>query len=323
MSGPPDEFTWIASLRPLTLADPRALDLMDDVAIIPAKDGRDLVVSKDAMVEGVHFLVGEAPDLIARRLLRAGLSDLAAKGAEAFGYFLMTAWPTDRDGAYREAFVHGLKVDGEAFGVALLGGDTVTTSGPLALSVTVLGWTPAGRTVRRGTARPGDRLLACGAIGDGWLGLRAIKGEVGDPAGRLAGRYRLPRPLFNLREPLLAHARAAADVSDGLLADAAHIAEASGLRVAIELAAMPLSGEAAAWLTAQPDQTAARVALATGGDDYAILCAVDPADVAAFAAAVKALGVIFAEIGRFESGSGMQVSIDGATVTVSRTGWRH
>src|SRR5665213_3571595 len=87
MSAPPDEFAWIARLRPLTLGDRRALDLADDAAVLPGRPGFDLVISKDAMVEGVHFVSQEAPGTIARRLLRASLSDLAAKGAEPFGYF--------------------------------------------------------------------------------------------------------------------------------------------------------------------------------------------------------------------------------------------
>src|ERR1700678_787655 len=120
MPDPVDEFTWIASLRPLALGDERALGLADDAAVLPARSGSDLVISKDAMVEGVHFLTGEAPDVIAPRLLRTSLSDLAAKAAEPFGYLLLTAWPPGRDKAWRARFAEGLGEDGRAFGVALL-----------------------------------------------------------------------------------------------------------------------------------------------------------------------------------------------------------
>ena len=247
MNGPPDEFEWIARLRPLTLGDPRALALMDDVAVLPGRPGFDLVISKDAMVEGVHFLAGESPGFVARRLIRAALSDLAAKAAEPFGYLLLTAWPADRDGAWREAFAQGLAVDGEAFGLALLGGDTVSSPGPLTLCATVLGWAPVGGTVLRSGARAGDALMVCGAIGDGWLGLKAARGEIADTNGWLADHYRLPTPLVCLRQALRDHAHAAADVSDGLLADAVHVAEASGLGLAIDLDQLPLSPPAAAW----------------------------------------------------------------------------
>lgn len=320
---PPDEFAWIAALRPLTRGDPRALDLRDDAAVIPARPGFDLVISKDAMVEGVHFLVGEAPDIIARRLLRTALSDLAAKAAEPFGYFLMTAWPSDRDQAWRDDFKQGLARDGEGFGVALLGGDTVSTPGPFTVSATVLGWTPRGRAVLRSGARAGDLIVVCGAIGDGALGLRAARGEIVDPGGVLANRYRLPEPLISLGQALLDHAHAAADVSDGLIADAGHIADASGLGLSIQLDQLPLSTGGRAWLSAQRDQAAASLALATGGDDYALVCAVTPADASALIAAVEAQGILAAIIGTFDATSGVRVSHAGAPIPVEQPGWRH
>ncbi|MHB8529071.1 MAG: thiamine-phosphate kinase [Caulobacteraceae bacterium] len=323
MSGPPDEFEWIASLRPLARGDPRALSLLDDVAVVPARPDFDLVISKDAIVEGVHVLPGEAPEIIAKRLLRTALSDLAAKAAEPFGYLLLTAWPPDRDWAWRRAFAGGLAEDGALFGVNLLGGDTVSTTGPLTLSATVLGWVPAGGVVPRSGARAGDLAVVCGVIGDGWLGLRAAKGEVPDPSGRLSGHYRLPIPLFALRAPLRACAKAAADVSDGLLADAGRIAEASGLGLNIDIDRLPLSGEARAWLDAQPDRAAAALALATGGDDYALVCAVDPGDEAAFLRQVIARGSPAASVGRFGAGHTLLVSVAGEPISPTSLGWRH
>ena len=323
MSDAPDEFAWIDKLRPLTRSDRRALDLRDDAAVIAGRPGYDLIVSTDAMVEGVHFPAGEGPEMIARRLLRTSLSDLAAKAAAPFGYLLMTAWPADRDWAYRDAFIGGLAGDGEAFGVALLGGDTVATPGPLTLCATVLGWAPAGRAVLRSGARAGDLLIVCGAIGDGWLGLAASKGEIADVHGRLARRYRLPTPLLALREALRAHARAAADVSDGLLADAGHIAEASGLALSLDIERFPVSPEGDAWCAARPDPHAARLALAGGGDDYAIVCAVDPAEELVFTGAVRALGLPAERAGAFAVGEGLEVTAGGAKIAAPRLGWRH
>jgi thiamine-monophosphate kinase len=318
-----DEFAWIDLLKPLTRGDSRALDLADDAAVIPARPGFDLVISKDAMVEGVHFPVGEAPSVVARRLLRTSLSDLAAKAAEPFGYFLMTAWPPDRPPRDQHAFIEGLDQDGAEFGVVLLGGDTVSTPGPLTLSATVLGWAPAGKTVPRSGARAGDLLLVCGVIGDGWLGLRALRGEVADPAGDLASHYRAPRPLFALRDVLRAFATAAADVSDGLLADAGHIAEASGLAARLDLELAPVSPAAAEWRNEQADRAAATLALATGGDDYAIVCAVNPANHEAFKLGVTALGIAVACIGALENGRGISVWFGGKEVRPGRLGWRH
>jgi thiamine-monophosphate kinase len=323
MPDPVDEFAWIASLRSLTRGDERALNLNDDAAVLPARSGYDLIISKDALVEGVHFLTGEAPDVIARRLLRTSLSDLAAKAAEPFGYFLLTAWPPGRDEAWRAKFVDGLGEDGRAFGVALLGGDTVSTPGPLVVSATVLGWAPHGEVVLRSGARGGDALMACGDIGDGWLGLLAAQGRVADKGGVLAARYRLPTPLLGLREALREYARAATDVSDGLIADASHVAEASGLGFSLDLDRMPVSAAARAWCDGEGNPAAARLALAAGGDDYAIVAAVDPADEAAFAAAVAMQGIAVARVGVFEARPGARITAAGRVVEPTHAGWRH
>ena len=124
MSGPDedrfDEFDWIEQdLKPLAEDAPEALGLMDDAAVIPGRAGFDLVVSKDAIVAGVHFLPEDPPDLVARKLLRVNLSDLAAKGAEPYGYFLAVAWPSKTTRAARRAFAEGLKIDQAAFGLFL------------------------------------------------------------------------------------------------------------------------------------------------------------------------------------------------------------
>ena len=310
MSGP-DEFEQIAALyRPLTRRAPEALDLLDDAAVIPQRPGFDLVITKDALVAGVHFLPDDPLDLVARKLLRVNLSDLAAKGAEPYGYFLATAWPKSHDWPARQAFAEGLRVDGETFDLTLLGGDTVSTPGPLTLSVTMLGWVPAGGMVRRGGARLGDRILVSGTIGDGGLGLRAARGELADPTGELAGRYRLPNPRLDLRGILHGGASAAADVSDGLIADAGHVARASGLGLKLDLARLPLSATARAWLADQPERAAALVWLASTGDDYEIVCT----------AAETLRG--FTDVGEVTA-SGLQVVVDGAPVDPGAGGWRH
>lgn len=316
------EFGDIARLfRPLAFGAPEALNLQDDAAVIPARPGYDLVVTKDAIVEGVHFLPGDTPSDIARKLLRVNLSDLAAKGAEPYAAFLAVAWPqTIGDGA-RETFAAGLGEDLKRFCVVLLGGDTVSTPGPLTASLTALGWVEAGRMVRRATARAGDRLLVSGAIGDGGLGLEAARGGLTrlSPADRLRliKRYRLPEPRLDLRAALLAHATAAADVSDGLLADAGHIGEASGVGLQIALERLPLSIAALAWLGAEDDQAAARAWLASAGDDYEVVCTARPE---ACPALVEAG---FTEIGAVVDGEGVSATFQGRAIEVGRRGWTH
>ncbi|HEY3949046.1 thiamine-phosphate kinase [Phenylobacterium sp.] len=308
-----DEFSEIARLfRPLTGGAPGAFDLLDDAAVVSPRPGHDLVVTKDAIVEGVHFPVGEAPALVARKLLRVNLSDLAAKAAEPFGCFLAVAWPQAYGPAERAAFAEGLGDDLKAFGLALLGGDTVSTPGPFTASLTALGWVPEGRMVRRAGARVGDVVAVSGAIGDGTLGLAAVKGEIDDPDGRLASRYRLPTPRLELRAALRAQAHAAADVSDGLVADAGHIGEAGRVAIRLDLDALPLSPPARRWLDAQSDRAAALIRLATGGDDYEIVAAFADTPPPGFTA-----------IGAVEAGEGTRVFCAGREMKIAQGGWRH
>lgn len=308
-----DEFSEIERLfRPLTGGVAGAFDLLDDAAVVPQRPGFDLVVTKDAIVAGVHFPKGERPDLIARKLVRVNLSDLAAKAAEPFGCFLAVAWPGAFGPADRAAFAAGLGEDLGAFGMALLGGDTVSTPGPFTASLTAMGWVPEGAMVRRAGAKAGDIVAVSGTIGDGGLGLAAVRGEIEDADGWLADRYRLPTPRLDLRDILRGQASAAADVSDGLVADAGHVARASGLHLSLDLDRLPLSAPAARWLGTQPDRGQALVRLATGGDDYEV--------VATFAGSVPAG---FIAIGEVSTGAGVEVSAAGRRVQVAHGGWRH
>jgi thiamine-monophosphate kinase len=327
-NGPVDEFDWIARhLRPLAADAPEALDLLDDAAVLPGRLGFDLVVSKDAIVEGVHFLPTDPLDLVARKLLRVNLSDLAAKGADPYGYFLAVAWPARCGWAERRRFVEGLASDQAEFGLKLFGGDTVSTPGPLTASVTVLGWAPAGEMVRRAAARAGDVVLVTGTIGDGGLGLAAARGELMGLAEAdaiwLKARYQVPQPRLAIRGALLRSAHAAADVSDGLIADAGRIAGASGVRITLDLDRMPLSPAAGVWLGLQSAPVAARLNLAAAGDDYEVICTAAPSSAPALKAAAAAAGLSLTEIGSVSAGQGVTVRIDGRAVAAPRTGWRH
>ncbi|HYE45465.1 MAG TPA: thiamine-phosphate kinase [Caulobacter sp.] len=314
------EFGWIERLlRPLTRGHPGALDLLDDAAVLTPREGHDLVVTKDAMVAGVHFLADDPLDTVAAKLLAVNLSDLAAKAAEPVGYFLSVAWPRDVTWAEKQRFAEGLRQAGDAWGLPLLGGDTVSTPGPLTLTATLMGEVPAGGMVRRATARPGDLLMVSGFIGDGWLGLQAARGQLPDAGGYLAARYRTPQPRLDLIPALRRFARASADVSDGLLADAGRIAIASGFAAEIALEQVPISEPAAAWLAVQPDEAAARLALATGGDDYQVLCAIDPAELPA----IRAAGLDLSVVGRVRLGEGVTAVFGGRSMPAPRLGWTH
>lgn len=322
MSGPdprsaPDEFGQIAELfRPLTRGEPGAFDLLDDAAVITSQAGSDLVVTQDAVVEGVHFPAGEAPEDVAARFFRVNLSDLAAKGAEPLAWLQTLAWSPEWPLERRRGFARGLAQEAASFGLTLLGGDTVSTPGPFMASGTFLGRCPPGGVIRRAGARPGDLLLASGPIGDGWLGLQAVTGALQDPTGALARKFRRPEPRLDLRDLLRTCARAAADISDGLIADARHLAAASGCGVRLALERVPLSASGSAWLAQAPDEAGARIALASGGDDYEIVLAAAPAH----RSVLEAAGCTV--VGAFVDGSS-EVLLNGRALEAGPGGWRH
>ena len=231
-------------------------------------------------------------------------------GAVPWAYLLNVSVPRETPGAWWTAFVAGLALDQAAFGLTLLGGDTTSTPGPVSLTATLLGHIAPGQALRRVGARLGDALWVTGTIGDGALGLRALRGELPDPDGFLAGRYRLPQPRLGLALYGVAHA--GMDVSDGLLQDSGHLARAAGLGVEIDAALVPLSFAARA---AGPDWLATCL---TGGDDYELLLAVP--DGAVPDGAVGDVPVPFTRIGRFIEGSGVQV-LNGPDLKGG--GWSH
>ena len=229
------------------------------------------------MVAGVHFLGDEAPGLIAAKLLRVNLSDLAAMGATPLAYTLNLALPDGIGDDWLKAFADGLMADQRAFDISLAGGDSVSTPGPATLTVTAMGSVETGTALRRAGAQAGDIVYVSGTIGDGALGLKLLRGELAglseEHADELIGRYRLPRPRIGLGVRLAGLASAAIDISDGLAADLAHILDASATGAEIEAATVPLS--------APPQGRWSRDAgcmetILTGGDDYELLFTAAP-----------------------------------------------
>ncbi|MFA4951431.1 thiamine-phosphate kinase [Brevundimonas sp.] len=301
-------------------------ELKDDVAVVPSRPGFDLVLTKDAMVEGVHFLPDDPLDTVAQKLLRVNLSDLAAKGAEAFGYMLACHW-SDRCGwPEREAFVDGLRRDQAIFEVLLLGGDTVSTKGPASFSLTLLGWMPKGRTVGRAGARPGDVVMVTGAIGDGWLGLQAAQGKLSLEMERiiaLVEHYRRPMPQTDFASTIRDMASASVDVSDGLVADLGHIASASGVGLEIDLEVTPLSLAGQAWMDQRVDAQAALEKLVTGGDDYEIAFTAPASSEEALRREADRRHIPLTRIGQVVAGKGVAVRYQGQAVTLAKPGFTH
>ena len=306
-------------LKPLARGCPAALDLTDDAALVDVTPGQQLVIAKDAIVADVHFLADDPPELIAGKLLRVNLSDLAAMGAEPLGYLTALARPREVDDEWLRRFAAGLLADQQRFGCHLLGGDTTSTRGPLVLSLTILGQVPHGQALLRSGARPGDEIWVSGTLGDAALGLRVLRGlaVTEDEVLALVDRYRTPRPRLALGRALRGLASAAIDVSDGLVADLGHICATSKVGAVIDAALLPLSPVALG-------VPGAREAALTGGDDYELLFTVPPQRRGEVEALASMLDLALTRIGAIEPEPGVRaLDAAGRPVAVERAGWRH
>lgn len=307
-----DEFARIDRFfRPLSRGHAGAWSLGDDAAAIPG----DQVIAVDALVEGVHFLPDDPPDTVARKALRVNLSDMAAMGAMPTAYLLALALPADRDEVWLEGFAAGLRSDQERFGIHLIGGDSVSTRGPVAISITMLGAAPPTGPLRRSGARAGDRLYVSGTLGDGALGLLVRTGRLPalvraapDAAAWLSGRYREPEPRTDLGRMIAGRATAAIDVSDGLASDAGHLCAQSGVGARIHVDRLPLSAAGRRAIALAPERAGL---VLTGGDDYELLFAGPPGldALAAPPVTVTEIGACTVERAvRFVDGTGREVA---------------
>ena len=330
MTRPTEDEIIVRYLAPL--AGPGSLGLRDDAALATPRPGRDLVVTKDMLVAGVHFFADDPPDVIARKALRVNLSDLAAKAAVPSGVLLGLALPHDWTEPWLAAFCAGLADDLRAFDCPLLGGDTTATPGPLTISITAFGEVEQGRMVPRTGARAGDALFVTGTIGDAALGLRICFAEEVD-AGWIAdldevarktlvGRHRRPEPRLALRRALRDHAHAAMDVSDGLLGDLGKMLRLEGLTATLALPDIPLSPTARNLVVAH---LCLWQHVLADGDDYEILCAVPPDQADAFARDAATAGVAVARIGTAEPGDAPLQAIDaaGRPLDLARHSFQH
>ena len=323
----------VALLAPLTARFPGAFALTDDCAVWAPEPGMDVVLKTDAVAEGVHFLAGDPPADIGWKALAVNVSDLVAKGARPRVYLMSLSFPDAPQKAWLEGFVRGLAEAQERFAIVLAGGDTDRRPGPLSITIAALGEVPAGRMVRRGGAGAGDRLYVTGTLGDAALGL-ALSRQSGRAAeiaaawglgatdvAALVARYRRPAPRSAVAPVLLAHARAAMDLSDGLVKDLGRMAAASGCGAMVEAARLPLSAAGAAALARDP---ALLSAVASGGDDYEVLAAVAPEEARAFESAAREAGVAVTEIGTMMSGAGVVLAdAAGGPITLPSSGYDH
>lgn len=321
-----NEFNLIElHLAPLSGAE--GFGLKDDAALMQPPAGHDLVLTKDTLVEGVHFPKGHYGGDTAEKLLRVNLSDLAAKGARPLGYLLSIAWPKSVDvDMHIKGFAQGLSDVQNAYDFTLYGGDSVAIEGPMVVSATLIGAVPEGQMVRRSGAKPGDDIWVSGTIGDGFLGLQIALGKDitptpdGEALWLWEEAYYRPEPRLLLRKILRRYAHAAIDISDGLVADAHHLAQASEVGLKIELERLPLSTPTRNWCHNQ-DRL---VKLATAGDDYEVLFTASPDNRNHLEIQAQQLATNLTRIGSVSSGANVTCyDGDGNKVPIAKTGFLH
>jgi len=290
------------------------LGVGDDAAILRPPRGEELVVTVDAVVEGVHFDERAAPGDVGWKALAVNLSDLAAMGARPLWAFCALAFPRATGARALAAVGRGFAACARAHRIVLAGGN-VSGARELSLTVTVAGAVARGRALRRDGARPGDVLCVSGTLGDAALGL--LPGA--PPAA--TRRQRRPIPRIALGRELAGIVTAGLDVSDGLLVDLGRMCEASGVGAEVALAALPRSAAYRRWARGADDPW--RLA-AAGGEDYELLVAMPEARLGRALAAARRARTPLAPIGRVVRGRAVVARLqDGERYRPAATGWDH
>ncbi len=323
------EIAFIADYLAPLATHPAAFGLKDDAALLTGLPANGLVITADASVAGVHFFADDDPGDAAYKALATNVSDLAAKAAKPIGYTLTLALAEAPSQEWAERFAAGLARAQSRFGIALLGGDTVTARGAWWMSITAFGEASPRGLVPRGGAGAGDFLYVSGTVGDAALGLQLRLGKAEFEAALLAEnrnfllrRYLYPEPRLGLSQALASQASAAMDISDGLALDLSRMCAASRVSADVAVSSIPLSAAATIALAASP---ASISAILSGGDDYEILCAVPADRTAAFETASGGAGVPVTRIGIMKAGECAPAFIqaDGASLELPVEGFQH
>jgi len=295
------------------------LGVGDDATLLAVPGDAELVAAIDTLVAGVHFPHGSPPASIGHRALAVNLSDLAAMGARPAWALLALTLPEAEEN-WLEEFTTGFADLARAHNVALVGGDT--TRGPLCISVQLLGHVAAGTALTRGGGSAGDVLFVSGTCGDAAAGLAIEQGQLAadrDARAWLRERFLWPTPRVALGERLRGFASACIDVSDGLLADAGRLAQASHAGAELAWAELPLSQP----LLEVLGEVRARELAFSGGDDYELCFAVPPQNVARLTAQLPPQEWRYARIGVLRAEPGTVVMRDGSVMEFSHSGYEH
>jgi thiamine-monophosphate kinase len=302
-----------------------ALGVGDDAALLDCPPDMQLVATIDTLVLGKHFLAHFSPESIGHRALAVSLSDIAAMGAKP-AWALLALTLTKPDPVWLGGFARGFSALARKHDVTLVGGDT--TSGPLCISVQLLGHAPRPATMLRSGGRRGDIVFVSGTPGDSTAGLAFELGQFAvnppagvtqDVAGYLRQRFHFPTPRVELGQMLRGHARACIDVSDGLLGDAGKLAQASGCGVRLSWEQLPASSQ----LVAVAGETRAREMVLTGGEDYELCFAVAPENVERMTRELPPDLWRYTAIGVLDAAPGAVVARGGTVMDFSHCGFDH
>lgn len=300
----------------------------DDAAVLTVSRSQELLVTTDALVEGVHFDSDADPFILGKKALLVNLSDIAAMGGTPRWFQLSLSLPPSTPLAWAEEFARGLNATADEHGVVLTGGDTVGSKGCSSVTVTLLGTVPQGRMTSRSGAVPGDLIFVTGSVGDSALGLAERMGKltIADADDRifLQRRHNLPEPRLKLGRMLqeAAVVTASIDVSDGLVADLRHLCASSKVGAEIDADKVPLSDAARRCLGEHgPDLLDL---LLTGGEDYELIFTVPKGAVEQVAPLAAEAGVEVTPIGEITTDSPTVSLIrDGKPMRLTQGGWKH
>jgi thiamine-monophosphate kinase len=310
----PGEFELIERFtRSFTQGGGIRVGIGDDAAVLRPPPGQDLVATVDAVVEGVHFTSRFTPEEIGWKALAVNLSDLAAMGARPLWALVALATPPTADPARLARIGRGIAACARRHALSVVGGN-VTAARQLSLTVTVLGAVGKGRALLRSGGRPGDLLVVSGTLGDAALGL--LPGAAPGPSGR----QRRPRPRLSLGRGAVGIARAAIDLSDGLLQDLGHLCAASGVGARLEVDRLPLSPAYRAATRGSRDPFEGAL---SGGEDYELLLAVPPSRIELLRGAARAARTRVTVVGVLEERRGVRVVRGGRTIHPRRGGHDH
>jgi thiamine-monophosphate kinase len=292
------------------------LGIGDDAAITTVPPGRELVLTTDTLVEGVHFLPGSAAQSIGHRALAVNLSDIAAMAATPVWALLSLTLPA-ADERWLAAFAAGFGALAREQQVALVGGNL--SRGPLAVTVQLAGLLAPGCAVRRSTAVAGDLLCVTGTVGDAAAALAMQLGQLTDNGSQtLRRRFEYPTPRVGLGMRLHGIASACIDLSDGVQADLARLAAASGQQAIIDVDVLPMSDA----LRAAAGDDAWKYAL-QGGEDYELGVAVSPENLAALKHVATVTGVNCTKVGSLQPGAGIELRRGGNVMQFSSPTFDH